>query len=202
MTESWRPIPGLTGHEVSDLGRVRSVDRTIIRMCKCGPVRARLKGRVLAVSTANSGYLVAMIGRARPYIHSLVLEVFIGPRPAGHQAAHNDGDRLNNTVANLRWATRQENEADKLRHGRAMFGANSPNRRKTHCSRGHPYDEKNTRRTNGKRQCRTCGRDHQRRRRLQEGLRLMSEGVPTIRAAQIAKVGRNTLGSAWHSGAR
>jgi NUMOD4 motif-containing protein len=56
MTESWRPLPGHSGHEISDLGRVRSIDRTFNRICKCGPVRARLEGRVLAMSTANRAY--------------------------------------------------------------------------------------------------------------------------------------------------
>jgi hypothetical protein len=35
----------------------------------------------------------------------------------GHQAAHGDGAGLNNRLANLRWATRRENEADKIKHG-------------------------------------------------------------------------------------
>ena len=85
MNEIWRPIAGHAGYQVSDRGRIRSIDRVIIRMTKRGPVQARLKGRVLAVSMANSRYLV-QIGRARPYIHDLVLQAFIGPRPAGRRS--------------------------------------------------------------------------------------------------------------------
>lgn len=155
MNEIWRPIPGREGgYEVSSLGRVRSVDRTITRMTKRGPVRARLKGRVLATSMANSGYLVAMIGRARPYIHDLVLQAFIGQRPAGHQAAHWDGDRRNNTPGNLRWATPSQNNLDKARHGTL---------RKTTCRRGHPYTDLNTKLRPGRRCCITCLRGQRRR---------------------------------------
>ena len=173
------------------------------RKTKRGPVLARLKGRVLAVSTTNSGYVVAMLGRARPYVHDLVLRTFVGPRPAGQQAAHGNGDRGDNALGNLRWATGSENEADKDRHGTRLTGARTPNGRKTSCLRGHPYNSTNTKRNRGRRSCRTCQRDQQRQRRLAsltEALRLMAEGMPAVRAAQIAKVGRNTLGRAWRSG--
>jgi HNH endonuclease/NUMOD4 motif len=139
MTEIWRPVAGHAGYEISSDGRVRSVDRVITSMRKGGPVQARLNGRVLAVSTANSGYLIAMIGRARPYIHSLVLEAFVGPRPPGHQAAHGNGDRRDNRVGNLRWATRAENEADKANHGTRLTGARTSNGRKTPLRRNQHY---------------------------------------------------------------
>src|SRR5690606_22643593 len=39
---------------------------------------------------------------------------------------------------------------------------------KTHCPRGHEYNEENTRRAKGKRHCRSCGREDMRRRRARE----------------------------------
>ena len=138
--ETWRQIAGYPGYQISDQGRVRSIDRTITRKTKRGPVLARLKGRVLAVCMANSGYLVAMIGRARPYVHDLVLTAFVGERPAGYQAAHYNGDRRDNTPGNLRWASRSDNEADKLRHGTRLTGAMTSNGRKTSCKRGHQFE--------------------------------------------------------------
>jgi len=33
------------------------------------------------------------------------------------EACHNDGDPANNRLENLRWDTRRNNHADKLRHG-------------------------------------------------------------------------------------
>lgn len=53
-------------------------------------------------------------------VHSLVLETFIGPRPPGKEACHNDGNHLNNTLENLRWDTHKNNMADRQRHGRLV----------------------------------------------------------------------------------
>jgi hypothetical protein len=146
MQETWLPIAGHDGYEVSDLGRVRSVDRTILRKRRGGPMPARYKGRIL-VASPSSGYPAVMLSGSKPrraYVHHLVLEAFVGPRPAGHEAAHADGDKLNSTLANLRWATPKENNADKVRHGTVMLGARNPMGRKTHCKRGHSFDESNT----------------------------------------------------------
>jgi hypothetical protein len=59
-------------------------------------------------------------------VHVLVAEAFIGPRPAGHDVAHADGDPLNNSVENLRYATRRQNLADARRHGTLRTGRRQP----------------------------------------------------------------------------
>jgi hypothetical protein len=136
MEENWRPIPGRDGYEASNLGRIRSVDRVIAKRSRSGRiVYAKLKGRVLRLNKAGSDYLFVSFRRGRSYVHHLILEAFVGPRPAGRQAAHGDGNPLNNAVANLRWAARKENAADKVRHGTAVLGTRSPNGRKAHCPR-------------------------------------------------------------------
>jgi hypothetical protein len=61
------------------------------------------------------------------YVHVLVLTAFVGPRPSRHhEAAHRDGDGINNRLSNLRWATYAEQHADKVRHGRALWGEAAP----------------------------------------------------------------------------
>ena len=50
-------------------------------------------------------------------VHIVVAEAWHGPRPVGHEVAHYNGIRTDNRAANLRWATREENHADKRRHG-------------------------------------------------------------------------------------
>lgn len=81
-------------------------------------------GRVRRSWLTNSGYL-HLQPRYRSsdvYVHVMVCEAFHGPRPTGMEVAHYDGDRLNNRPDNLRWATHQDNEADKIRHDRVAHG--------------------------------------------------------------------------------
>ena len=48
MTEIWKPIPGHDGYEVSDHGRVRSIDRVIDQSSRYGTtMQRRLKGKLL-----------------------------------------------------------------------------------------------------------------------------------------------------------
>jgi DNA-binding NarL/FixJ family response regulator len=57
-------------------------------------------------------------------VSRLVLLAFIGePAVPGAHAAHNDGNPANNRLANLRWATALENQADVDRHGNRVRGA-------------------------------------------------------------------------------
>lgn len=48
----------------------------------------------------------------------LVLQYFVGPRPTPqHHAAHKDGNKKNNHLSNLYWATPKQNTADRVKHG-------------------------------------------------------------------------------------
>lgn len=55
-------------------------------------------------------------------VHSLVAEVFIGPRPKGLQIRHLDGNKANNSFGNLAYGTAAQNEADKALHGTKATG--------------------------------------------------------------------------------
>lgn len=101
-TEIWKPIPGHDGYEASSLGRVRSV-------------------RVLKPHlNPQTGYFTIKLGRTgyNGPVHRLICRTFHGEPPIpGMVVAHFDGQRRNNTSANLRWATYSENVADAMRHG-------------------------------------------------------------------------------------
>lgn len=124
MIETWRPVRGFEDrYEVSDHGRVRSVDRLL----KCrGDGVVRHRGRILS-QTASNGYPRVALGvgggdSVRARVHVLVLEAFVGPRPEGMEARHLDGDRTNNRVGNLRWSDHLTNMRDKADHGTVARG--------------------------------------------------------------------------------
>ena len=117
--EIWRAIPGFDGYEASNLGRIRSLDRTVIRGSSHGGMRPRkYRGRMLNQSTHSGGYLLAHVGPGRSrtrYVHRLVLLTFEGPAPVGHEVGHKDNNPKNNRLSNLRYITRSENEFNKIR---------------------------------------------------------------------------------------
>jgi NUMOD4 motif/HNH endonuclease len=122
--ETWRPIPGYDGYEVSDLGRVRAVDRVRMLRNRWGDVKPRrYRGRIIAQATNDYGYKCVRLGThaSKEEVHRLVLLAFVGPRPPRHETAHWDGDPANNVLSNLRWATKSENYQDSVRHGTCQW---------------------------------------------------------------------------------
>lgn len=119
--EIWRDIPGYEGrYQASTLGRIRSLDRYV--RCSTGGVGIRLhKGRILRPAGQSSDpHLRVVLGKKAPssLVHVLVATTFLGPRPAGCDVRHLDGDPLNNRVDNLAYGSRTENIQDVYRIGR------------------------------------------------------------------------------------
>ena len=130
MTEAehWLPVVGYEGfYEVSDLGRVRSL-RSGTRWGSGTCPRPR--PLILKPHWKDDTYLHVDLKKdgvhKQPRLHKLVLTAFVGPRPAGLEGAHGNGDKSNNRLDNLRWATSLENKEDMARHGARLFGDAHP----------------------------------------------------------------------------
>lgn len=152
-TETWLPVPGAEGYEVSDFGRVRGIDRTVhYRDGRTFNYQAKvLRPGINAISRYHQ---VALKGRSRN-VHSLVLEAFIGPAPEGMECRHLNGVPGDNRLVNLRWGTSSENNFDQVRHG------TNHNAAKAVCSRGHRLAPPNLSPKlldDGRRSCLACDR--------------------------------------------
>ncbi len=129
--EQWVSIVDFPGYEVSDQGRVRTLDRIVPRRGMCGPLR--INGRMLKpyVARFRSGKpmrLELQLNRGgKSYLRRvavLVLEAFKSARPAlDLDGCHNDGNCFNNVISNLRWDTRASNVADTMSHGTFRRGS-------------------------------------------------------------------------------
>ena len=116
MEEIWKDIEGYEGiYQVSNLGRVRSLDREVPNCNAAGYVGTKiLRGKILKpLKMANSGYMEVHLksnGQVKHgRIHRLVAEAFI-PNPDNlPEINHKDEDKTNNRADNLEWCDRQYN---------------------------------------------------------------------------------------------
>lgn len=111
MKEIWKPIKEFTNYECSNLGRVRSKDRVVVRKDNRTDTK---KGKILKPQpNKRSGYLQVNLyqqGTKRycKYIHVLVAETFIGDI-ADLTVNHKNGDITDNTMNNLEIVTQSFN---------------------------------------------------------------------------------------------
>jgi hypothetical protein len=129
---NWKAIPDFEGlYEKSDWGLTKSLNRLI----RNSDISYRIiNGIILRVGlnlNNNNGRLSVRLSKdgvaKHHYIHRLVLETFVGPRPKGMEACHKDDNPWNNRVDNLRWDTPKNNQADKIKHGTDARGEKSIN---------------------------------------------------------------------------
>jgi hypothetical protein len=161
-SERWLPVPGYEGYyEVSDHGRVRSLDRWLEVPNRWGSTTRYFKpGRVLREKRKKNplhAYAVVILSvNAKPdtrAVHRLVLEAFVGACPVGMEACHGPQGVFDNSLGNLRWGTYNENALDTVRDGHHW----ATNRRT--CPRDHALEAPNlhpTEAAKGFRKCYAC----------------------------------------------
>lgn len=119
----WKSVDGFEGYyEVSDTGNVRSVDRYITD--SCGKTRL-LKGFMMKQTEAtgrinSDGYYVVNLHKNhKSYViavHRIVATAFIENPDNYPTVNHIDGNKHNNNVRNLEWASYKTNNVHALKN--------------------------------------------------------------------------------------
>lgn len=111
MREEWKNVVGFEHrYEISDHGNVRtkSLPRRVGRKDAYMSKSINLKPQ-----TSRNGYAYVNLWKDEQhhhkYVHRLVAEAFIKNREGKPQVNHLDGEKMNNCVSNLEWATPFEN---------------------------------------------------------------------------------------------
>ena len=113
--EEWKDIPNYEGlYQVSNEGRVRSLDRVVKRYDTTRHIfiNQRYKGKI-KVQRCTHFYLKVNLSKYGVFktfnVHNLVALVFIGKRPKSMFIDHKDDNKHNNKSSNLEYITVLEN---------------------------------------------------------------------------------------------
>lgn len=125
--EIWKSVPNFDYYEVSNTGKVRSLDRTIyVESCERYPngYTKTIKGKELIPEITKNGYTrIVTCGDdiyKRWLIHRLVALVFLENPNNYKEINHKDENKLNNASYNLEWCDRCYNRMYGTGHQRRI----------------------------------------------------------------------------------
>jgi len=120
MKEIFKDVPNYEGiYQVSNLGKVKSLSRTIIRS---NGYKITIKEKILKAYISTNNYLLVKLYKDKKcktfQVHQLVAMAFLNHKPDGYKLVvdHIDNNSLNNNVDNLQIVTNRYN-ASKDRKG-------------------------------------------------------------------------------------
>ena len=119
--EVWKDVKNYVGYyQVSNLGRVKSLERIIIRS---NGSELPIKSKLLSVCVCKRGYRFVSLRKPRKKmitkrVHQLIAESFLNHTPCGHKLVvdHIDNDKANNNLSNLQVISHRENSSKDIKN--------------------------------------------------------------------------------------
>ena len=126
MKEIWKKIVGYEElYEISNLGKVRSLDRIIYQKNNGVICGHKYKGKILTNQKRPNGYVCVHLsknGKTKwESVHKLVAEAFIEHDKKNNIVNHLDNNPSNNIVSNLEWTTYKGNMQYSAKQGRMKY---------------------------------------------------------------------------------
>ena len=115
---NWKPVRNYEGYyDVSDTGLVRSITRYVPDVSHG---RRVVRGKIMQQTEGANGYPVVNLHKFGVSsvipVHRLVAEAFLDNPHDFPTVNHKDGNKANNSVDNLEWASYSDNNTHALRH--------------------------------------------------------------------------------------
>jgi hypothetical protein len=119
---TWVDVKGYEGlYQINSFGVIRSLPR----MIKQGRRIVCAKGKVLTQCNDGRGYMIVVLSKNGIHksirVHRLVADAFLPNPESKTEVNHIDGNKANNRVSNLEWATRNENMSHAFTTGLAKI---------------------------------------------------------------------------------
>lgn len=110
QNEIWKDIRGYVGlYQVSNLGRVRSLDR-YIEVNSRKPYTRHKRGQILKPTPDKDGYLIVGLCKKKCRVSRITATEFINNPNNYEQVNHKNGDKEDNSVENLEWCSNKYNQ--------------------------------------------------------------------------------------------
>lgn len=112
--EEWKDVEGYESlYQVSNLGRVKSLEKHFLRAYKDSYRTRTIPAKILKPFPTRTGYLLVKLTQNKTakcfQVHRLVANAFIPNPQHKPQVNHINGVKTDNYISNLEWVTAQEN---------------------------------------------------------------------------------------------